>query len=213
MQTITKKRTERTDWAQVAAMAAAGEGGLKVGDEIHDELTTGEKITYMVAEIRQDEVLFVSKNCMEQRVEWNKSGYNTGGFKESDLCRYLNETVWNILPEELRAVISERECLQIVDGKEERYPLKLWLPTEYEVFEDDWASEAKEGQQFEIFKDPRNRVKLAGEDGGRANWWLLSVCAGYSTRACLVSDYGSASSDSCSTALRVPVCFKIKVNQ
>lgn len=213
MQTITKKRTERTDWAQVAAMAAAGEGGLKVGDEIHDELTTGEKITYMVAEIRQDEVLFVSKNCMEQRVEWNKSGYNTGGFKESDLCRYLNETVWNILPEELRAVISERECLQIVDGKEERYPLKLWLPTEYEVFEDDWASEAKEGQQFEIFKDPRNRVKLAGEDGGRATWWLLSVCVGNSTYACTVHGYGSADTSSCSAALRVPVCFKIKVNQ
>ena len=211
MQTITKKRTESTDWAQVAAMAAGA--ALKVGDEIHDELTTGERITYAVAHITEKEVLFVSKNCMEQRVEWNESGYNTGGFKESDLCRYLNETVWNILPEELRAVISERECLQIVDGKEERYPLKLWLPTEYEVFEDDWTSEAKEGQQFEIFKDPRNRVKLAGEDGGRAHWWLLSVCAGYSTSACSVNSAGHAYYSSCSTALRVPVCFKIKVNQ
>ena len=207
MQTITRKRTEGTDWAQVAAMAAGG--GLKVGDEIHDELTTGERITYAVAHITEKEVLFVSKNCMEQRVEWNESGYNTGGFKESDLCRYLNEVVWNILPEELKAVISERECLQIVDGKEERYPLKLWLPTEYEVFEDDWASEAKEGQQFEIFKDPRNRVKLAGEEGGRARWWLLSVCAGYSTHACDVNSRGHAGYYSCSTALRVPVCFRI----
>ncbi len=211
MQTITKKRTESTDWAQVAAMAAGG--GLKVGDEIHDELTTGERITYAVAHITEKEVLFVSKNCMEQRVEWNESGYNTGGFKESDLCRYLNEVVWNILPEELKAVISERECLQIVDEKEERYPLKLWLPTEYEVFEDDWVSEAKEGQQFEIFKDPRNRVKLAGEEGGRADWWLLSVCAGNSTDACHVNNYGNANSCSCSGALRVPVCFKIEKNQ
>ena len=205
MQTITKKRTERTDWAKVAAMAAAGEGGLKVGDEIHDELTTGERITYVVAQITEGEVLFVSKNCMEQRVEWNKSGYNAGGFKDSDLCRYLNETVWNILPEELKAVISERECLQIVDGKEERYTLKLWLPTEYEVFGDGWASEAEEGQQFEIFKDPRNRIKLAGEDGERAIWWVLSVCAGYSTHACYVSTSGRANNYGCSTALRVPV--------
>lgn len=211
MQTITKKRTESTNWAQVAAMAAGGD--LKVGDEIHDELTTGERITYAVAHITEKEVLFVSKNCMEQRVEWNESGYNTGGFKESDLCRYLNEVVWNILPEELKAVISERECLQIVDGKEERYPLKLWLPTEYEVFEDDWASEAKEGQQFEIFKDPRNRVKLAGEEGDRAHWWLLSVCAGHSAYACGVDGSGTASNYSCSTALRVPVCFSIKINQ
>ena len=208
MQTITKKRTESADWAQVAAMAAGA--ALKVGDEIHDELTTGERITYAVAHITEKEVLFVSKNCMEQRVEWNESGYNTGGFKESDLCRYLNEVVWNILPEELKAVISERECLQIVDGKEERYPLKLWLPTEYEVFEDDWVSEAKEGQQFEIFKDPRNRVKLAGEEGERALWWLLSVCAGDSTYACRVSGYGYAHYSSCTYALRVPVCFKIE---
>ena len=211
MQTITKKRTERTDWAQVAAMAAGG--GLKVEDEIHDELTTGEKITYVVAHITEKEVLFASKNCMEQRVKWSENGYNTGGFIRSSLCRYLNTTVWDILPEELKAVISERECLQIVDGKEERYPLKLWLPTEYEVFEDDWASEAQEGQQFEIFKDPRNRVKMAGEEGDRATWWLLSVCAGYSTYACLVDRNGYASHYSCSTALRVPVCFSIKINQ
>lgn len=211
MQTITKKRTESTDWAQVAAMAAGG--GLKVGDEIHDELTTGERITYAVAHITEKEVLFVSKNCMEQRVKWSESGYNTGGFIRSSLCRYLNTTVWNILPEELKAVISERECLQIVEGKEERYPLKLWLPTEYEVFEDDWASEAKEGQQFEIFKDPRNRVKLAGEEGDRAGWWLLSVCAGDSTIACFVYHIGGANSYSCSAALRVPVCFSIKINQ
>ena len=212
MQTITKKRTERTDWAQVAAMAAGG--GLKVEDEIHDELTTGEKITYVVAHITEKEVLFASKNCMEQRVKWSENGYNTGGFIRSSLCRYLNTTVWDILPEELKAVISERECLQIVDGKEERYPLKLWLPTEYEVFEDDWASEAQEGQQFEIFKDPRNRVKMAGEEGDRATWWLLSVCAGTSTNACIVYGGGVAGSGySCSAALRVPVCFSIKINQ
>ena len=211
MQTITRKRTEGTDWAQVAAMAAGG--GLKVGDEIHDELTTGERITYAVAHITEKEVLFVSKNCMEQRVKWSESGYNTGGFIRSSLCRYLNTTVWNILPEELKAVISERECLQIVEGKEERYPLKLWLPTEYEVFEDDWASEAKEGQQFEIFKDHRNRVKLAGEEGDRAGWWLLSVCAGNSTSACGVGHIGIASGGGCSAALRVPVCFSIKINQ
>lgn len=211
MQTITKKRTERTDWAQVAAMAAGG--GLKVEDEIHDKLATGEKITYVVAHITEKEALFVSKNCMEQRVKWSERGYNTGGFIRSSLCRYLNTMVWDILPEELKAVISERECLQIVDGKEERYPLKLWLPTEYEVFGDDWASEAQEGQQFEIFKDPRNRVKMAGDGGDRALWWLLSVCAGNSTDACRVSGDGTADRLSCSAALRVPVCFSIKINQ
>lgn len=67
----------------------------------------------------------------------------------------------------------------------------------------------EEGQQFEIFKDPRNRVKF-DQDGERASWWLLSVCAGDSTYACYVYNGGFAYDSGCATALRVPVCFSIK---
>lgn len=204
---ITRKRTEETNWGQVKELVAAG--SLKVGDEISDNLLTGQKMVYVVADITEEEVKFVSKDLLAERVVWNENGRSTGGFKESDLCRYLNEEVWAILPEELKAVISERECLQIVEGKEERFMLKLWLPSEFEVFGDSWASEVEEGQQFELFKDPRNRVKF-DQDGERAHWWLLSVCAGYSARACIVSGYGGASDHSCSYAPRVPVCFSIK---
>ena len=204
---ITRKRTEDASWAQVKELVAAG--ALKVGDEISDNLLTGQKMVYVVADITEGEVKFISKDLLAERMEWNESGRNTGGFKESDLCRYLNEVVWATLPEELRAVISERECLQIVEGKEDRFMLKLWLPSEFEVFSDGWASEAEEGQQFELFKDPRNRVKF-DQDGERAHWWLLSVCAGYSTYACGVYYNGHADYYSCTGALRVPVCFSIK---
>ena len=208
---ITRKRTEETNWDCIRALVRSG--GLDVGDEITDKLLTGEKITYVVANISPEEVYFISKDCLDQRAQWNASGLNAGGFKDSDVCRFLNETVWNMLPEELREVISERECLQIVDGEESRFSLKLWLPSEYEVFEDDWASEVKEGQQFEIFKDPRNRIKGDGDGGSRAYWWLLSVCGGSSTYARNVSGSGGASYNTCSTALRVPVCFSIKIKE
>lgn len=204
---ITRKRTEDASWAQVKELVAAG--ALKVGDEISDNLLTGQKMVYVVADITEEEVKFVSKDLLAERVVWNESGRNTGGFKESDLCRYLNEKVWAILPEELKEVISERECLQIVEGKEERFKLKLWLPSEFEVFGDSWASEVEEGQQFELFKDPRNRVKF-DQDGERAAWWLLSVCAGGSTTACFVYGDGIADGVSCTYAYRVPVCFSIK---
>ena len=204
---ITRKRTEETNWGQVKELVAAG--SLKVGDEISDNLLTGQKMVYVVADITEEEVKFVSKDLLAERVVWNENGRSTGGFKESDLCRYLNEEVWAILPEELKAVISERECLQIVEGKEERFMLKLWLPSEFEVFGDSWASEVEEGQQFELFKDTRNRVKC-NQEGERANWWLLSVCAGYSTHACIVRNGGHANYASCSYAYWVPVCFSIK---
>ena len=129
----------------------------------------------------------------------------------SDLRKHLEENLWPLLPDELKEVISEREVLQIVDGEEERYTLKLWLPTEYEVFGEAWANDDAEGQQFSLFKDPANRVKcVAGEEGNRATWWLLSVSGGNSTHACFVSGNGNASSYYCANDFRVPLCFSIK---
>lgn len=205
---LTTRRTEGTTWKDIAALVAAG--SLKVGDQIEDELLTGEKMVYEVAHITEDRMDFISRDTMAERFAWNENGRNTGGFKESDLCKALNEKVWEQLPEELKAVICERECIQVVDGKEEKFMLKLWIPSEYEVFADGWLSDAKEGEQLEIFKDPRNRVKMGGHGGSRANWWLLSVIGGYSTLACRVSSNGYANYDYCACDFRVPLCFSIK---
>lgn len=205
---LTTRRTEGATWKDIAAMVAAG--SLKVGDQIEDELLTGEKMVYEVAHITEDRMDFISRDTMAERFAWNENGRNTGGFKESDLCKALNEKVWEQLPEELKAVICERECIQVVDGKEEKFMLKLWLPSEYEVFADGWLSDAKEGEQLEIFKDLRNRVKMGGHGGSRAHWWLLSVNGGYSTRACYVNSNGSADNSYCARDFRVPLCFSIK---
>ena len=205
---LTTRRTEGTTWKDIAALVAAG--SLKVGDRIEDELLTGEKIVYEVAHITEDRMDFVSRDTMAERFAWNENGRNTGGFKESDLCKALNEKVWEQIPEELKAVICERECIQVVDGKEEKFMLKLWLPSEYEVFADGWFSDAKEGEQLEIFKDPRNRVKMGGHGGSRAYWWLLSVNGGHPTRACGVGGNGNAGSGDCAGDFRVPLCFSIK---
>ena len=205
---LTTRRTEGATWKDIAAMVAAG--SLKVGDQIEDELLTGEKMVYEVAHITEDRMDFISRDTMAERFTWNENGRNTGGFKKSDLCKALNEKVWEKLPEELKAVICERECIQVVDGKEEKFMLKLWLPSEYEVFGDGWFSDAKEGEQLEIFKDPRNRVKMGGHGGSRADWWLLSVNGGNSTHACTVRYYGNASYGRCAYDFRVPLCFSIK---
>ena len=204
---LTTRRTEGTTWKDIAALVAAG--SLKVGDQIEDELLTGEKMVYEVAHITEDRMDFISRDTMAERFTWNENGRNTGGFKKSDLCKALNEKVWQQLPEELKAVICERECIQVADGEEEKFMLKLWLPSEYEVFGEEWFSDAKEGEQLEIFKDPRNRIKMGGHGGSRAVWWLLSVYGGYSTSACTVSSDGYADGNSCTYDFRVPLCFRI----
>lgn len=205
---LTTRRTEGTTWKDIAAMVAAG--SLKVGDQIEDELLTGEKMVYEVAHITEDRMDFISRDTMAERFTWNENGRNTGGFKKSDLCKALNGKAWEQLPEELKAVICERECIQVVDGEEEKFMLKLWLPSEYEVFGEEWFSDAKEGEQLEIFKDPRNRIKMGGHGGSRAGWWLLSVHGGNSTGACDVGNDGGASYNGCTRDFRVPLCFSIK---
>ena len=205
---LTTRRTEGTTWKDIAALVAAG--SLKVGDQIEDELLTGEKMVYEVAHITEDRMDFISRDTMAERFTWNENGRNTGGFKKSDLCKALNEKVWEQLPEELKAVICERECIQVVDGEEEKFMLKLWIPSEYEVFGEEWFSDTKEGEQLEIFKDPRNRIKMGGHGGSRANWWLLSVSGGGSTYACGVSNVGYADYSYCTCDFRVPLCFSIK---
>lgn len=205
---LTTRRTEGTTWKDIAALVAAG--SLKVGDQIEDELLTGEKMVYEVAHITEDRMDFISRDTMAERFTWNENGRNTGGFKKSDLCKALNGKAWEQLPEELKAVICERECIQVVDGEEEKFMLKLWLPSEYEVFGEEWFSNAKEGEQLEIFKDPRNRIKMGGHGGSRAVWWLLSVNGGDSTYACTVNYNGYAGSNHCASGFRVPLCFSIK---
>ncbi|MBE6590411.1 MAG: hypothetical protein E7646_00030 [Ruminococcaceae bacterium] len=172
---ITRKTHKETDWDKIALLAKSGE--LNVGDEISDELKNNEGITYTVAHITEDYVHFISKDCLKQRVPWNKNELhqkNPGSFRDSYLCKLLNESVWDLLPEDLQKVITPRKCVQIKDEWKESFLMNLWLPSEYEVFGKVWATGIREGEQFEIFKDRRNITKGAGQGGSWDAWWTMS---------------------------------------
>ncbi|MBP3279473.1 MAG: hypothetical protein J6M44_11010 [Butyrivibrio sp.] len=206
MRLITRK-VEQADWQQVKRLVQ--EDMLHVGDQVEDFIRST-PMTFEVAEVLNEGVYFVSKQLWPEIVQWNKERTNKGGFKDSNVKRFLNEEIYNILPDEMQEVISERQVLQIIDGVEERFPCKLWLPTEYEVFgEEAWVNDDHEGQQFTYFKDPSNRVKCDDETGESEFWWLASVYSGNSTTACYVNDHGNASYTGTSYSLRVPICFLI----
>lgn len=173
---------------------------------------------------------WISKDLYPDTVQWFTSNDNNG--TSTDPYPYNKSTVKSFLagleaqlPAEVKAVISTKRFLL-----EQRYSAsgkltdstswgwqdlgKLWIPSEYEVFGSlIWATKPwGEGMavQYPIFANSwKNRIKGAGDGGDRASWWLLSVCAGHSTYACSVSGDGYASINSCSAALRVPVCFRI----
>ena len=214
---LTTRINTETDWAQIAAMGKAGR--LQVGDEITDTLKNGEPITYVVAHITEEYVHFISKDCLNQKYPWNKNErhqQNPGSFRDSYLCKALNETVWDLLPDGLQAVITPRECVQIKDAGETRFSLNLWLPTEYEVFGKTWACGIPEGEQFEIFKDRRNRTKGAGQNGSWDAWWTMSSggnnvgSASDIAYQSIVNYFGGDRTSYFANQHVVPVCFSIR---
>lgn len=174
---------------------------------------------------------FISKDCFSQTVQWNTTNNNNGDstspypYMVSNLHTFLTTTLYNYLPAAVKAVISNKRMLM-----EQRYSASgaltdstswgwqdlglLWVPTEYEVFGSViWGTKGwSEGQglQYPIFANSfLNRVKGAGNGGGRCIWWLASVGSGTSTTCVNVTNNGGSNGWGASYELHVPVCFRI----
>ena len=186
------------------------------------EKTTDQELGYHID--------FISKDLYPETVKWNTTNNNNGNatsahpYLVSNLKTFLNGLV-SSLPSEVASVISEKRFLlesrysssgALTDSNSWAWQSlgKLWVPSEYEVFGSlIWASKpfgAGQAVQYPIFANNwKNRIKGAGHNGARADWWLVSVTSGNSTNACIVSYNGLAGHTNASDALRVPVCFRI----
>jgi hypothetical protein len=141
------------------------------------------------------------------------------------LVDYRNDGIWPKLPDELKAVIVTKRVLL-----PKRYSAsgvlsstndwgwegvgKLWIPSEVEVYGCGvWANSTcdKGGfVQYPIFNCNMRRVKVLGDGGGRANWWLISAKDGNTGNFCYVGSNGAANATSASaTWVGLPVCFRI----
>jgi hypothetical protein len=210
-QKVVRTAAENMSWYEIKESIENGDD-WKVGDTVDDVLATDEKVTFVVTQVTDDFVRFESRDCVgEESIEWNESGSTEGGFENSDAIKFLENTVWGYLPDELKRVISSAERKYIdTDGEIKTFYPLLFLPSAAEVFDrDDCYGDKKLYEQLDYYKDRRNRMrgKTKGED--TCSWWLASAYSGDSAAVCYVYDAGYAYYyDACST-LRVPVCFHI----
>lgn len=179
---------------------------------------------------------FISRDALKGAKTWNETATNNSKdaskknpWLVSRLYSELNTTVFNTLPEELQGCIIEKRALI-----EERYGTagdltkdsgwswqnigKLWLPTEVEVFGCTHWSEPGFGSggggcniQYPIFKGgSKHIIKGDGHQGGRTDWWELSVHSSSSTNVCVVIYDGDANRTSAAYSyVRSPLCFRI----
>lgn len=216
-------------WAQIEEKRAAGDlEGFNIGDYKDITLSTGEQLRMELAGINtykgypsnnNDRLYFISRDCLETLYPVNDTNTNTGGFPASKLKTILNTTIFNTLPEDLRAVIKADKRLGSIKGnwgwKDDQ---KLWLPSELEVWGHNTWSEVGYGNgngiQFPIFAGSLRHIckgqgKGSAERGSRVGWWCSSPYASNTTHFCSVYSTGYANNDVASTAQGVPVCFTI----
>lgn len=204
-QTVTKETA--INWEELAQKIKDNTSGLKVGDIITEKTLDGEEMDLVVVDMGPGWARFESKDCLPVEVAYNQNSRNAGGFADSDVKRYLNEEVFNNLPEDLRNAIAEVERKQ-ENGKSSL--CRLFLPTESELFGDCYYSEDDTYSQIEYYKDRRNRIKC-NRKGGSPDWyWTASVRSGLSTVCVNVYDNGASVDWGAGNELYVPVCFVIQ---
>ena len=186
------------------------------GDYLMVELTNGKIARFNVTEIEDGVIRFDSHDCLG-KTKWNETDTNEGGVAYSELQGYLDNEMYNLLPDCIKECIVETERKYAASGDDDAdidtYTTKVFVPDASEVFPPEECYGASIYEQMEYYKDRRNRMK--GDYPGAKEtcyWWLASAHSGSATGACCVNDYGYASYYTASNAHRVPVCFRLNVH-
>lgn len=192
---ITRRYESKSKWSDIARNVSRDSAGyLSVGDCITDRLKDGREFTVEVAAVNPYEtntVVLVFKNAIGDHC-MNAVATNDGGWRDSEMRRWLNEEFIELLPDELRTAIKPRLISQRQDERILESEDKLWIPSEVEIFGESVYSRSDEDDtQFELFKDIKNRMKTYA-DGSPASWWERSPYYNYSSTFCYVNTSGSA---------------------
>lgn len=209
---IRKTITSEIEWNTIRKAQADGklQELLQVGDELDITLKTGEALTAQAAGTTENGLRFVLKDCMKDVRGMNKRMTNKGGWRDSEMRLWLNETIFHMLPDELQEIIVPRRIVQTVDGEALESEDKLWLPSFTEMFGKEkaknWAPADTNETQMELFTTERRRVK---EVPGNGTWWywLRSPIGSNSTYFCIVASGGNAYYDTASYAYGVAFGF------
>lgn len=200
----------RTSWQELAAGVKDGTLPVEVGASVTCELTDGTPAEFVVTDVKDQYVRFESRNFIGGMVKWNNQDTTKGGYPDSGIRGYIDSTIWELLPEDLQAVISDADRVwKDTSGNCGTYVAKLFLPAASEVFdEDDCYGDKGLYKQLDYYKDARNRIRV-DENGEARFWWLASVRGGNSAFACFVKSDGDADCYYASDSYCVPVCFQI----
>ena len=205
-------------WAQIAAASEAGVAAStwSVGDT-KNITVGGETLTVEIVGFNHDDlasggkagITFGLKNLMANTRQMNSSNTNAGGFTGSDMYDWLQGTLLNSLPSDLRAVlksVNKKTSAGSQSSTINTNAMKIFLFSEVEIFGSVTYSKSGEGSQYSRFATASSRIKYLSNDSGSASyWWERSPRGDNSDSFCGVGSDGSASINGASHSRGV--CF------
>lgn len=205
-------------WAQIAKASAAGKASSlwSVGDT-KNITVGGETLTVEIVGFNHDDlasggkagITFGLKNLMANTRQMNSSNTNAGGFTGSDMYDWLQSTLLNSLPSDLRAVlksVNKKTSAGSQSSTINTNAMKIFLFSEIEIFGSVTYSKSGEGSQYSRFATASSRIKYLSNGSGSASlWWERSPRGSSSTYFCDVGSNGVAGSSYASNSRGV--CF------
>ena len=194
-------------WAQIAAASEAGVAAStwSVGDT-KNITVGGETLTVEIVGFNHDDlasggkagITFGLKNLMANTRQMNSSNTNAGGFTGSDMYDWLQGTLLNSLPSDLRAVlksVNKKTSAGSQSSTINTNAMKIFLFSEIEIFGSVTYSKSGEGSQYSRFATASSRIKYLSNGSGSAYlWWGRSPGGNSSNAFCYVHSSGNASS-------------------
>lgn len=211
---IATKTIQQGTWQQILEDVRAGEAAKYAGAEAEITLKDGTTAILVVAAVnhyKDNELVFVFRDYLSDKKPMNEDGGNAGGWKKSDLRKWLNKEFIKLLPDDLQEVIHKKKTVQVIDGECYKCKDYLFLPSEMEMFGECEYSEAQEREkQFPYYTDKHNRSRTIGKNGNWEWGWLSSPSASYTTYFCDVNYGGNADSGGARASRGVAPAFVIR---
>lgn len=192
-------------WAQIAAASEAGVAAStwSVGDT-KNITVGGETLTVEIVGFNHDDlasggkagITFGLKNLMANTRQMNSPNTNAGGFTGSDMYDWLQSTLLNSLPSDLRAVlksVNKKTSAGSQSSTINTNAMKIFLFSEIEIFGSVTYSKSGEGSQYSRFATASSRIKYLSNGFGSASlWWERSPYGSGSASFCYVDSDGCA---------------------
>ena len=160
----------------------------------------------------------ITRDLLPNTRQMNSSNTNSGGFPASALYDYLNGTILNGLPSDLRAALKTIYKWYGTGNNTTNgqwHGCKVWIPLEYEMFGTTTFAPSTEhstgnARKYPIFTDDASRTKKLNNGSGSAQWyWEASPYASNAASFCFVYSIGNAYLNGASAASGV--CFGLSI--